>query len=169
MPGYVYRGNDFDATPKMGPAPTPEDPELCGTPQGIWRHRYNKEAPCPQCRERSNADRRANWEANKDQPRKHMRLETIEKLQKAEALFAKGASQSQVQRKTGLGRMTIRQYFPGQGWTKEQTAEHNAARQRRNTAVDNPIPPVPTKMETVRPKQNGPAVATNNCYPGLTN
>jgi hypothetical protein len=117
MPGYVYRGKGFDAKPTMGPKPTPVTPEMCGTPKGIWRHRYNKETLCPKCRDASNTARRANWQENKDQPRKYMRLATIEKLQKAEALFAKGATQAEVQRKTGMSRMTIRQYFPPGCWS----------------------------------------------------
>lgn len=147
---YVYKGSDFDAKPTMGRKPAPPNSELCGTPKGIWRHRYNKEALCPKCRERSNTERMALYHENKDQPRKHMRLATIEKLQKAEALFAAGASQTEVQRKTGMSRMTIRQYFPGQGWTKEQTAEHNAARQRKNVAVDNPIQTAPIRISGTR-------------------
>lgn len=131
MAGYVYKGTIHDAKPRLGPKPTPENPDICGTPKGIWRHRYNKEPQCPKCREAGNTERRNNYSKTKDQPRKHMRLATIEKIQKAEALFANGASQTEVQRRTGMSRVTIRQYFPGQGWTKEQAGKYSAAKRKK--------------------------------------
>lgn len=162
MAGYVYRG-DQPHTNKKGPEPKPANSELCGTRQGEWRHRYLGETQCDKCREVSNEARRKNYHDTKDQPRKHMRLATIEKIQQAEKLFANGASQTEVQRQTGMSRVTIRQYFPGQGWTKEQAGKHSAAkRKQKNAPVDNPSTPAGNRIETARPNKNGPAVATNN-------
>lgn len=114
MAGYVYRGAQLDAKPTPGPKPGKEDPELCGSNPGVWRHRYRKEKNCPKCRDFVNAQRRESYRATKGQPPKVKRLETIEKIQKAEKLFSSGASLKEVQRKTGMTQATIRRHLPEQ-------------------------------------------------------
>lgn len=47
-------------------------------------------------------------------------------LDRAEALFSDGASQREVTRTTGLSRMTLRKYFPGQGWTFKEGGDFRA-------------------------------------------
>lgn len=145
---YVYGGTQFDAETKMGPVPEPVTPAICGSEKGLWKHRYHQEPRCDKCREFANAKRRANYHANKNKTPKTpaaptvRRLETIAKLEKAKKLFAAGASQHEVHRKTGLSRMTIRRHLPGNGWTLKQAAEYgNALRatpeHNPNLAVDN--------------------------------
>lgn len=118
MAGYVYGGTQT----------TPESPRtICGTEKGLWRHRQSNEPRCDECREFANAKRLANYHANKDKPPTTKRLETIAKLEKAKKLFAAGASQQEVARKTGLGRSTLRRHLPGQCWTYKQAADHGNA------------------------------------------
>jgi len=49
-----------------------------------------------------------------------------EVLDRVGALLADGASQREVTRTTGLSRMTIRKYFPGQGWTFKEGGDFRA-------------------------------------------
>lgn len=49
-----------------------------------------------------------------------------ELVKQAERLLADGASQREVQRTTGMSRMTIRKYFPGKCWTFVQGGEFRA-------------------------------------------
>lgn len=120
MPGYVYKGTQHEPTPKPGKKPGKFNPQLCGGNEGVWRHRYLKELNCDKCREFTNEQRRNSYHETKNQPPKAKRLATIEKLQKAEKLFASGASQWEVQRKLSMSRMTLRKYFPGQGWINDK-------------------------------------------------
>lgn len=46
-----------------------------------------------------------------------------ETLTQARNLFDDGASQSEIQRTTGLSRETLRKHFPGQGWTYQEGGE----------------------------------------------
>lgn len=130
MAGYTYKGTQRDVKPE--PAPSPTRRGLCGTRQGEWKHRYLGEPQCDKCREAANADRRDNYHATKGQPPKLKRMATIEKLEQAKKLFENGASQQEVQRKTGMSRTTIRRYFPGQGWTHKQAAEYGNAKRGRS-------------------------------------
>lgn len=121
MAGYKYGGTQ----------PAPKSPRtICGTEKGLWRHRYNNESYCPECREFANTQRLANYHANKHKPPSSKRLESIAKLEKAQKLFAAGASQLEVARKTGLSRSTLRRHMPGQCWTYKQAAEHGNALRR---------------------------------------
>lgn len=60
MAGYVYGGTEFDAKPRTRPRPVerPFDPDLCGTPTGVWQHRRLGQPQCDTCKEAYNADRR---------------------------------------------------------------------------------------------------------------
>lgn len=49
-----------------------------------------------------------------------------EVLERAAALFEDGASQREVTRTTGISRMTLRKYFPGQCWTFKEGGEFRA-------------------------------------------
>ena len=51
---------------------------------------------------------------------------STERLKQAADLFEDGASQREVQRTTGMSRMTLRKYFPGTGWTFIQGGEFRA-------------------------------------------
>ncbi len=66
-PGYVYGGSEFDAKPRTRPrkAEKPFDPELCGTPTGVWQHRRLGQPQCNKCRDNYNANRRRGWQEKK--------------------------------------------------------------------------------------------------------
>ena len=49
-----------------------------------------------------------------------------DKLDRAAALFEDGASQREVTRTTGISRMTLRKYFPGQCWTYRDGGDFRA-------------------------------------------
>lgn len=66
MSGYVYRGTEFDAKPRMGRVPRPFDPALCGTEQGVWQHRRMNQTNCPKCKTAYNAKRREQRNAKKE-------------------------------------------------------------------------------------------------------
>jgi hypothetical protein len=67
MPGYVYRGTEFDATPKRGPNATRVqfDPALCGTTRGVSQHKHLKIKSCTKCSDYRNAQRRVAKKAEK--------------------------------------------------------------------------------------------------------
>lgn len=66
--------------------------------------------------------------------KKLKRPPSAELLNQAADLFNDGASQTEVQRTTGIARETLRKYFPGRGWTYRQAGEF------RQTTRKHPLP-----------------------------
>jgi len=86
---------------------------ICGTYPGYMRHKRSGEDSCEYCL------------AGYAQYMRDYR-ERKKPFEKAARLFAAGASQREVQRVTGLTRETLREHFPGQGWTRQQGGEFTA-------------------------------------------
>lgn len=61
---------------------------------------------------------------------------TPERLEQARQLLADGASQRETQRTTGIARETLRQHFPGHGWTYKDGGDFRALTKTAEKQID---------------------------------
>lgn len=57
---YRYKGDEPGMTARMGRAPRPFDPALCGTNQGLYQHRRDGIPKCEKCDAHEYAERKKN-------------------------------------------------------------------------------------------------------------